>query len=216
MRPRLTVSILVLLIASGCNASFQIGIEHTPSVPALATQTVIVLPTVTPLIITASLANTLPAPTLPSPPAPTYTRSLPTKTPGPQLVDIYLIAIGDNGQGGIPIGCGDSAIPVKVEIAPTQGVLRAALEKLLSIKDQFFGQSGLYNVLYQSDLQAQDVSINNGVAHIELVGTLMLAGECDSPRVQAELENTIMQFPTVTSAEIFLNGKTLVEALSLK
>jgi hypothetical protein len=45
---------------------------------------------------------------------------------------------------------------------------------------------------------------------------MMLGGECDNPRVQAQIENTVLQFSTVTSADIFLNGKTLAEALSLK
>ena len=53
-------------------------------------------------------------------------------------------------RAGIPVGCGDSAVPVMVEIPPTQAVLKAALESLLSVRDQQYGQSGLYNALYQS------------------------------------------------------------------
>jgi len=43
-----------------------------------------------------------------------------------------------------------------------------------------------------------------------------LGGECDNPRVEAQLTNTVLQFPSVTSADIFINGKTLAETLSLK
>jgi hypothetical protein len=43
-----------------------------------------------------------------------------------------------------------------------------------------------------------------------------MGGECDTPRVQAQLEQTILQFPTVTEAAIFINGKPLQDVLSLK
>jgi spore germination protein GerM len=74
----------------------------------------------------------------------------------------------------------------------------------------------LYNALYQSDLQVESVSIVDGIATINLTGRLLMGGECDNPRIQAQLEQTVLQFPTVTKAEIFINGKTLADALSLK
>jgi hypothetical protein len=43
-----------------------------------------------------------------------------------------------------------------------------------------------------------------------------MGGECDTPRVRAQLEQTILQFPTVTEADIFINGKPLADVLSLK
>ncbi len=135
---------------------------------------------------------------------------------GTMMVKIYLIAIGDNGVSGKMIGCGDSAVAIQVEVPHTQGVLRAALEKLLSIKDQFYGQSGLYNVLYQSDIKLDSVSIKSGKATIQLSGTLKLGGECDDPRVMAEIKSTALQFSTVSDTAIFLNGVPLEEVLSEK
>jgi len=43
-----------------------------------------------------------------------------------------------------------------------------------------------------------------------------MGGECDTPRVQAQLEQTVLQFPTVTDAAIFINGRPLADVLSLK
>jgi hypothetical protein len=83
-------------------------------------------------------------------------------------------------------------------------VLKAALVALLSIKNQNYGQSGLYNALYQSALQVDSVSIAGGKASVYLTGTLKMGGECDNPRVQAQLEQTVLQFPTVTEAAIFV------------
>jgi hypothetical protein len=95
-------------------------------------------------------------------------------------------------------------------------VLRAALVALLSVKDQTYGQSGLYNALYQSNLQVDSLSIDGSKASVYLSGSLVMGGECDNPRVQAQLEQTVRQFPTVTKAAIFVNGRPLADVLSLK
>jgi uncharacterized protein (DUF1697 family) len=93
--------------------------------------------------------------------------------------------------------------------------LKAALEALLSVKDQYYRQSGQSNALYQSDLQVESVSLNNsGKASVYLTGNLIMDSECDTPRVQAQLEQTVMQFPTVTSVAVFINGKSLSDVLS--
>jgi hypothetical protein len=141
------------------------------------------------------------------PVTPTPTRSLFTRT------NIYLIAIGDAGESGKEIGCEDSVVPVEVEIEPTTAPLTAALEELLSIEDREYGQSGLYNALYQSELTLEDVRIVDGEAVIELSGTLILGGVCDEPRVRAQLRETALQYATVEEASIFINGSPLEEVL---
>ncbi len=151
-----------------------------------------------------------------SPVSGTDTPTLPEATQGVQMVQIFLIAIGDNGQSGLRTGCNDSVLAVQVEAGPTQDVLQAALEELLSLKEQFYGQSGLYNALYQSDLALESVSIEQGKATIYLSGSLVLGGVCDNPRVEAQLKETALQFPAVSQASIFINGQTLEEVLSLK
>jgi hypothetical protein len=213
MKARISLAILILAFSSACNGTIEIGIEHTPANPIPTATATTVPESPTPMVIAPTPSNTISAPTLPAPPDPP---AAPSQTPGRQFVQIYLIGLEDNGQGGSPVGCGDSTIPVQVEITPTQGVLKAALEKLLSIKDQYYGQSGLYDALYQSDLQVESVTIEAGKTTVNLTGSLILGGECDDPRVQAQLEKTVLQFPSVTSADIFINGKTLAEALSLK
>jgi hypothetical protein len=129
---------------------------------------------------------------------------------------IVLIAVNDNGVAGKKIGCGDSAVPVVVQVPYTKGVLAAALQKLLSIKDQFYGESGLYNALYQSNLTVDKVTIKSGVADIRLKGTLTLGGVCDSPRVQAQIEETALQFSTVKKVKTYINNVPLATVLSEK
>jgi hypothetical protein len=141
----------------------------------------------------------------------------PTATPSDGLftrTNIYLIAIGDAGQTGKEIGCDDSVVPVEVEIEPTIAPLRAALEQLLAIDTETYGQSGLYSALYASDLTVGSIDIVQGKATIALSGDLVLAGVCDNPRVAAQLEETALQFSTVNQVEILLNGEPLDQVLS--
>jgi hypothetical protein len=187
-------------LVTSCSGTLEVGLEHPGvDIPTLdTTSTALPLPTNT-MLPTASVAT-----------------SLPTDVPVSHTVQVFLIAVGDNGLTGSAVGCGDSAVPVQVQTPPTSQVLQAALTSLLSIKDQFYGQSGLYNALYQSDLQVESITIVAGKASVYLTGTLLMGGECDTPRVRAQLEQTILQFPTVTETDIFINGKPLADVLSLK
>lgn len=126
---------------------------------------------------------------------------------------IFLIALEDGGQSGTPVGCGDSVIPVIIDIEPTIAPMTAAYNRLLSIKDQYYGQSGLYNALYQSDLTLSGINIVNRVATVSLTGTLSLAGECDDPRVLAQLREVALQYSTVDSVTILLNGQPIENQL---
>jgi LysM repeat protein len=127
---------------------------------------------------------------------------------------IYLIALEDNGKSGKKIGCGDSVVAVDVAITPTNAPLRAALEKLLSIKQPYYGQSGLYNALHQSNLRVAEAKIVNRQAIVHLAGTQMVSGTCDVPRIVAQLEETVLQFSTVDSTRIYINGVILRDALN--
>lgn len=123
--------------------------------------------------------------------------------------NIYLVALEDAGQSGQEIGCSDSIIPVEVQIEPTIAPLTAALETLLAIDERFYGQSGLYNALYQSDLAVERIDIVNGVASIYLTGEYSIGGVCDEPRFRAQLEETALQYYTVNEVRIFINGEPL-------
>jgi hypothetical protein len=122
---------------------------------------------------------------------------------------MYLIALEDGGQSGPLIGCNDSAVPVIIDIEPTNAPMTVAINGLLSLNEQNYGQSGLYNALYQSDLTLIGINIVNREAVITLTGDLIVSGVCDDPRVLAQLERTALQYDTVDSVTILLNGKSL-------
>lgn len=211
---RLILVLIGVLTLAACT-SRPISVPATTT-PASTAVTILQNPTVPP----ATLTPAAPGPT--PPPATTAPLPLPLPTLAPQsspvasgqTVKIFLVAIGDNGQSGKLIGCGDSVLAVTVPIARTQGVLKAALENLLSIKQQYYGQSGLYNALYQSNLKLDKVTIENKRAIINLSGTMTLGGVCDSPRVEAQFRETALQFSTVNDVAVFVNGKPLADVLS--
>jgi hypothetical protein len=215
--------VLVLLSLAACG-QFEVSVQ--PIATSIPTNTVSV-PTNTPITIASPTVQinptstvVIPSPTLAMPTATQPQQVPPTSAPPTsttateQMIKIVLIELEGNGQSGPLVGCGDSAIPINVTIPPTQGVLRAALEKLFSAKQQFYGESGYYNALYQSDLQVASVKIEQGKAIIHLTGTVMLGGTCDAPRVEAQIEQTALQFSTVSDVAVFINDVTLEEVLS--
>jgi hypothetical protein len=190
------------------------------------------LPTITSTAVSSPTIQVNPTATLvilsptPAPPTATQAGQNPATSTAPavstsptaaeQDIRIVLIALEDNGQSGTLVGCGDSAIPVHVTVPWTQGILKAALEKLFSAKQQFYGESGYYNALYQSDLQVAKATIEQGKAIIHLTGTIILGGACDAPRVEAQIEQTALQFSTVGDVAVFVNDVLLEEVLSTK
>lgn len=171
-----------------------------------------------------SAATTTPVPT--STPAATGSAS-PTTAANPgatttapptapeQPRHLTFIAMGDDGASGPMIGCGDSAVAVPVDAADAAD-LSALMRAQLAVTDDYYGQSGLYNALSHSTLQVESAQIRDGVARVELSGTLMLAGECDIPRVREQLTAPAMQFDGVREVEVLINGEPLESLLDLR
>ena len=174
-----------------------------PLFPALAVCIVLIL---------AGAACNLPT----VPDGPGDAASTPTAAPESSEVRIYMVALDDNGASGpLVVGCGDSLVEVRREIPPTTQPLRAALEELLAQKDQYYGESGLYNALYQSNLSVQSAAVmEESIATVELTGQLVVGGTCDAPRVKAQIVQTILGAGEFSWAEVFINGQPIDEVLS--
>lgn len=139
-----------------------------------------------------------------------------TTTPNNNMmsVNVYLIEI-EGGTPGNTIGCGDGLVAVSRQVPQTVGVIRAALEELFSLSGGDY-QSDLYNALDQSNVTIESAEVQNGVATVALQGSLMSGGVCDDPRIKEQIRSTILQFPTVTTANVTINGETLDEYFSLQ
>jgi len=127
--------------------------------------------------------------------------------------DFYLVALGDAGRSGNPIGCDDSLVAVTVEFAPDISPMMASLQQLFSIDTRVYGQSGLYNALYQSDLSVESLDIVDGVATINLSGTIRTGGVCDEPRLIAQIEQIALQYPSIDNVTVLVNGTPLADSL---
>ena len=124
---------------------------------------------------------------------------------------IYMIAVGDDGQSGEAIGCGDSLIPVTREIPEglsTQGKIAELLQLLFSLDDPDYGESGLSNTVAASTLSVDGVAIQGSIAAIYLSGTAVAGGVCDEPRVEGQIAAIARQFVGL-NAIIILNGGPL-------
>jgi len=129
-------------------------------------------------------------------------------------VRVFLIATGDDGRSGRKVGCGDSAVPVEVNLPRPAPALQGALEALLAMHERSDPKSGLYNALYASRLTVRSVSRAGAQARVDLGGYLELGGECDDPRILAQLQETALQFPDVQQVAFYLEGKPLTQLVS--
>lgn len=128
---------------------------------------------------------------------------------------IFLISIEDHGKSGPDVGCGDSAVPVAVDLPVPGPALRESLAALLSAgKD--YEAAGYYNALANSHLRLQRIERSGDRVRVYLTGYLELGGECDSPRVLSQLTETATQFRDLQKADFFLDGKPLADLLSGK
>lgn len=156
------------------------------------------------------------APEMTPPPTPESTSvGEPTVLPTTASVTVYYLAEGDGGTSGPEVGCGDSAVAVTSPAISFTDPIAAALGVLLATDSMEIGQSGLRNALWQSDLAVVSVDRAGSTITARLEGTLKLAGECDIPRVEQQLQLTA-DMAAGAPVAITVNGKPLAEALSLK
>ena len=107
------------------------------------------------------------------------------------------------GQGNIGCGVGMKFVPYQV--AQTTGVMNASYEKLFSLP--YEPLNTYQNTLHRyNQLQYQSVSLLNGTAKVYLTGTMYGPGHCAEPEMRAQISQTALQFLTVHTVEVYLNG----------
>lgn len=126
-------------------------------------------------------------------------------------VKVYLVAVGDVGKRGRKIGCEDSLVPVTRTVAADVEPLRAAVSELLSVPHEYEG--GLGNYWFGENLKVSRVSLARGTATIRITGKLYVAGVCDEPRIEEQINETARQFPGVRRVRVFVNGRALARVI---
>jgi hypothetical protein len=129
-----------------------------------------------------------------------------------QAIKLYLVALGDDGKNGKKIGCEDSLIAVTRTIKKTAAPLTSAIRELLVIPD-VDGSPKLKNFWKGRNLKLRSVSIVNHAAAIRFSGEMLIGGVCDEPRIESQIEETALQFPTVKKVKVFIGKRTLAEAM---
>jgi len=132
-----------------------------------------------------------------------------------QSINIYLVAVGDDGKTGKKIGCGDSLIAVTRPIKKTAAPLTAAIRELLQTPQHpgVDGSPNLENFWKGRNLKVTSVSIVNRTATIRLSGALSVAGICDEPRIESQIDATARQFSTVKRVKVFIGKQTLAAVI---
>ncbi len=138
-----------------------------------------------------------------------------TTTPA-QTAQIKIALLDTTGSGtGKSRGC-DNIVLATRTIPATSSPLTAAMQALFA-EPEGTQPSTQYNFIARTKntLKFERATVASSTAYIYLTGSLSgLAGVCDDPRAQAQIEETALQFPTVTKVELYLNGTpaTLIPA----
>ena len=119
------------------------------------------------------------------------------------VVNIPLIS----GSGDV--GCGSGLIFDPHVVKPkTVAVLDATYRTLFELKARSDIESDdIRNLVGQEDrLFYKGVSISDGVARLQLEGLTYKIAHCAIPEFRAQIEQSALQFDTVDSIEVYLNG----------
>ena len=137
-------------------------------------------------------------------------------------VQVYVIALHDPGQAATPgddaPGCGGgvgSIVPLDVDLPAPAPALEGALSALLTLQ-QGAAARDLYNALAHSPLKVERIDRTGPEVRVYLSGYIELGGDCDGPRIVAQLTRTALQFHDLQHAQFFLDGKPLQSVLSDK
>lgn len=131
--------------------------------------------------------------------------STPETTAPSTTIQLAMLDISGTGRGK-KRGC-DSVVLVPIDVPRTEAPLTAALRELFALSTTSFG--GAFNFIDRTNetLSFDRAEVSGGVARVYLTGSLSgLAGVCDDPRAQIQIEETALQFSTVHHVEIYLNG----------
>jgi hypothetical protein len=128
-------------------------------------------------------------------------------------VPVFYVALDDGGSSGVRFGCNDSLVAVRDENSASGEPLQTALGRLLNGEAE---PPGLYNSLAGSTLEYVSGYFDGMVVVVNLTGTVQPGGVCDIPRVEAQLTHTAVSAVGAVRAEIYIDGRSLGEVLSLK
>ncbi len=128
-------------------------------------------------------------------------------------VNVYMVQPSGGAGGGVVSICNSEIVPVQIGVTPTVAPLTAGIQALLDFSTSEFGLAELNNPLAATSLTIDDILIVNGEAVITLNGTLTSGGSCADTILRAQMEATALQYATVDTVSIFVNGIPIQDVL---
>jgi spore germination protein GerM len=103
----------------------------------------------------------------------------------------------------------NKVFPVERKVLKTQAVARAALLELLKGPTEAEKTEGFFTSINQG-VKIQSLTIENGVAKVDFDEQLefQVGGSCRVSAIRAEIRESLLQFPTVNSVIISIDGRT--------
>lgn len=131
-------------------------------------------------------------------------------------VTVYYVLLDDGGRNGVRFGCNDSLVGI-ARTSPAEEALPAAMGALLDPPGDVLSkhEPEAYNALSGSRLKFLSGSFDGTTVTVYLAGVLRPGGTCDVPRMEAQLTQTAVAAAGAVRAEIYVNGRTLADALEL-
>jgi LysM repeat protein len=128
-------------------------------------------------------------------------------------VNVYMVQPpGGTGTGVVSI-CDSQIVPVQIGVTPTVAPLTAGIQALLDFTAADFGLANLNNPMAATNLAIDEILIVNGEAVITLTGTLTSGGTCADTILRGQMEATALQYATVDTVAIFVNGIPIQDVL---
>jgi spore germination protein GerM len=147
-----------------------------------------------------SPSPTLPASTPPGTAEPTS--PAPSQPVGTTIVRAYFWLSGDENSEGL--------VPVLREVPKTTAVARAAIEQLLLGPIGREADSGVISSAVPKGTELLGISIDDGVATVDLSGEFASGGGSTATMVRlAQVTYTLTQFPTVQRVRFSIDGKVV-------
>ncbi|WP_244520194.1 GerMN domain-containing protein [Arthrobacter crystallopoietes] len=129
---------------------------------------------------------------------------------------VYYIGLAGEETSGSGIGCGDSLVATLTQPVTFTDQLGASITHLLANRQEFLGESGLYNALNSSALSYQGSTQDGDTVIVNLSGSVTVGGTCDGPRIEAQLEQTAATAAGVADAVVLVNGIPIEKLVDVK
>jgi spore germination protein GerM len=123
----------------------------------------------------------------------------------PVTVDLYFNNSEEDPEG---LYC-DQVYLVTRDISETQAVARATIEELLKGPTLSEEEQGFFTSI-NPGTKVQSVNIKNGIVTADFDETLeyQVGGSCRVAAIRAQIEETLLQFPSIDEVVISVNGRT--------